>query len=88
MPSWRKSALNPARTFRAKGEEKVTPLTEIKPTIGSPATSALHEEGIFYLEELPKYTKKYILNLHGVGPKAVGILEEKMKEQNIGFLSE
>jgi hypothetical protein len=48
----------------------------------------LHEEGIFYLEELPKYTKKYILNLHGVGPKAVGILEEKMKEQNIGFLSE
>ena len=66
----------------------MTPLTDIKPTIGSPATSALHEEGIFYLEELPNYTKKYILNLHGVGPKAVGILEDKMKEQNLGFLDE
>jgi hypothetical protein len=48
----------------------------------------LHEEGIFYLEELPKYTKKHILNLHGVGPKAVGILEEKMKKQNLSFISE
>ena len=66
----------------------MTPLQDIKPTIGSPATSALHEIGVTYLEELPKYTKKEILGLHGVGPKAVGILEEKLQEQDLAFRNE
>ena len=64
----------------------MTPVKDIKPTIGAPATSALHEIGVHYLEDLCKYKKQDILRLHGVGPKAVRILEEKMEEQNIGFI--
>lgn len=55
------------------------------PKIGNPATNALHAVGITRLEQLAKVTETYLFNLHGVGPKAVRILKETMKEKGLAF---
>lgn len=57
------------------------------PKIGSPATRALNNIGIFTLEELSKYTEKEIMDLHGMGPKAMGILKVEMKKLGLSFKS-
>ncbi len=62
----------------------MTPL----PFIGAPALSALQEIKIKYLEDLTKYTKRELLKLHGVGPKAIRILTEEMKKLNLKFRDE
>ena len=51
---------------------KKTPL----PKIGAPATRALNNAGITYIEQLTKMTEKEVLALHGMGPKALRILKE------------
>ena len=55
------------------------------PKTSNPAESALHLQGIYSLEDLAKYTEKEILNLHGMGPKALGILKEAMKQKGLSF---
>lgn len=54
------------------------------PKIGSPAYLALKHEGIT-LSDLPKYSEKQLLKIHGVGPKAVGILSEFLKDKGQAF---
>lgn len=55
------------------------------PKIGNPATNALANIGVDSLAQLGKYTKDEILALHGMGPKAMGILEEEMKKHGLEF---
>ncbi len=55
------------------------------PWIGTPAKNALEHEGYFKLEELTVLTEKQILAIHGVGPKAVGILKEALAEKGLSF---
>lgn len=57
------------------------------PKIGAPATRALESIGIKTLKSLKKYTEKEIANLHGMGPKALGILKATMKKEGIKFKS-
>ena len=52
--------------------------------LGSPAYNALKHEGIS-LADLPKFTEKESLSIHGVGPKAVGILREYLADQGLSF---
>jgi hypothetical protein len=54
------------------------------PKIGSPAYLALKHEGIS-LTDLPKYSEKKLLSIHGVGPKAVGILREFLVKNGLSF---
>lgn len=55
------------------------------PNIGAPATRALDREGITSLAKLKKYTQAHILSLHGVGPKAIRILQKALKKKGSSF---
>jgi predicted flap endonuclease-1-like 5' DNA nuclease len=53
--------------------------------IGRPATQALALAGYTRLEQLTRATERELLGLHGVGPKAVRILRERLAEQGLAF---
>ncbi|GAA1570841.1 hypothetical protein [Leucobacter aridicollis] len=50
------------------------------PRIGRPATSALLLAGVSTLAEVRELSRAELLSLHGVGPKAVRILEAALAE--------
>ncbi|MBP2435912.1 helix-hairpin-helix domain-containing protein [Microbacterium amylolyticum] len=50
------------------------------PFIGRPANSALLAAGITTLDEVAAYGVDELLELHGVGPKAVRILKEALAD--------
>lgn len=58
-------------------------LSDLK--IGEPARRALSLIGIETLEKCADYTKKELLDLHGVGPKAIRIIEEELHKQNLSY---
>ena len=49
--------------------------------IGQPAKDAFALVGIFTLEDIIKHTEKELLSLHGVGPKAIRIINEHLPKQ-------
>lgn len=53
--------------------------------IGRPATRALLGAGITSLNELAQRTRSEVVALHGVGPKAVRLLEQALTEQGRDF---
>jgi uncharacterized protein YdhG (YjbR/CyaY superfamily) len=55
------------------------------PKIGAPATRALEAAGYSRLEQLTKITEAELGQLHGMGPKALGILRETLKEKGMSF---
>ncbi|MBL5973046.1 MAG: hypothetical protein D3X82_04500 [Candidatus Leucobacter sulfamidivorax] len=55
------------------------------PAIGRPANSALLTIGVTSLKQVAVFTKAELLELHGVGPKAVRILEEALAENGLAF---
>lgn len=55
------------------------------PKIGKPATRALNAYGISSLEDVAHYNKTTLLDIHGVGPKAIKLLEEALKNQGLHF---
>ncbi len=65
--------------------------SEKKPTEGflslvsAPARRALATLSIYSLDELSKFTKKEIANLHGMGPSGVKILQNALKEAGLNF---
>ena len=55
------------------------------PKIGAPATRALEAAGYTTLKQLTKITEAELAQLHGMGPKALGILREALKAQGLSF---
>ncbi|MFE7061761.1 DNA-binding protein [Sutcliffiella sp. NPDC057660] len=55
--------------------------------IGKPATRALDAAGYTELKELATIREKELLKLHGVGPKAVGLLRLALEEKGLSFKS-
>ncbi len=55
------------------------------PKIGAPATRALEAAGYTRLEQLTKVSEAELGQLHGMGPKALGILRETLKEKGLSF---
>ena len=55
------------------------------PKIGAPATRALAAAGYTRLEQLTKVTEAELGQLHGMGPKALGILRETLKAKGWSF---
>lgn len=53
--------------------------------VGKPATSALIEAGYTKVEQLKDVTEKEILNLHGVGPKAIKALKKELASKGMEF---
>ena len=55
------------------------------PKIGAPATRALNEAGYTRLEDLTQATEEELLALHGMGPKAMGILKSALAGRGLTF---
>ncbi|MEU7590595.1 helix-hairpin-helix domain-containing protein [Micromonospora sp. NPDC049230] len=55
------------------------------PKIGAPATRALHGAGYTTLRQLAGVPRSELARLHGMGPKALGILQAALEEHNLGL---
>ncbi|WP_410812162.1 DNA-binding protein [Micromonospora sp. 067-2] len=55
------------------------------PPVGRPANNALLEAGITTLAEVATHSRRDLLALHGVGPKAVDILAAALAERGLAF---
>ncbi|MCB9461409.1 MAG: DNA-binding protein [Anaerolineaceae bacterium] len=55
------------------------------PKIGRPATNALLNAGYTHLEQLTKVSEKELSKLHGMGPKALGILKTALASKGMHF---
>src|SRR5688500_9287360 len=68
----------------------MTPTTERQesdlPKIGQPATRALAHLGYVRLDQVATMSERELLALHGVGPKAVRILREALRERGLSFV--
>ncbi|HKY55990.1 MAG TPA: DUF1801 domain-containing protein, partial [Anaerolineales bacterium] len=62
--------------------------TDFPRSIGNPARSALEHAGYTKLKQLTKVTEKELGKLHGIGPKALGILREELKAKGMSFAAE
>lgn len=58
------------------------------PKIGKPATRALNSQGIYTLEDVSQYTKSSLMEMHGVGPKAISILKQALFQHQLHFKTE
>ena len=58
------------------------------PKTSAPALRALHGAGYTYLEQLTDVTEKELSQLHGMGPKALGILREALASKGLSFAAE
>lgn len=56
------------------------------PKIGSPALRALNSVGITRLDQLAQFSEAEIAKLHGMGPKALGILKTALAEKGLDFV--
>ena len=56
--------------------------------ISAPALRALLNENITNLKQLTKYTEAEIADLHGMGPKVLGMLKVSLKEKGLSFKPE
>ncbi len=55
------------------------------PKIGAPATRALANVGVTSLDQVTEWSEADLLALHGVGPKAVRILQESLSARGMTF---
>jgi len=55
------------------------------PAIAAPALRALYNAGIESLSQLSTKTESEILELHGIGPKAIKKLKAALKDHNLSF---
>lgn len=57
--------------------------TPLPANIGRPATAALKAANITCIEDVSRLTEKELASLHGVGPKAIGILKHCLEENGL-----
>ncbi len=53
------------------------------PKIGAPATRALNAAGYTSLRQLAGVSRVELAKLHGMGPKALGIIESALERHNL-----
>jgi hypothetical protein len=59
--------------------------SDLPRSIGKPTTRALTLAGWVRLEQLAKRSEAELLELHGVGPKAIRILRQALEEKGLSF---
>ena len=62
-------------------EDNTTKEDDLPLSIGQPATRALRTAGITTLTQVKHLSDRELLSLHGMGPKAIGILREYIKKK-------
>jgi hypothetical protein len=55
------------------------------PPVGGPALRALARAGVRSLAELPRWSERDLLQLHGMGPKGVRLLGEALAARGWRF---
>lgn len=60
-------------------------IVNLEQNIGNPVRNALAAVGITRLGQLTKISKKELQKLHGVGPKAVQLLQEALAMRGLSF---
>jgi hypothetical protein len=55
------------------------------PPLGRPANNALLLAGITTLAQVAEYSDRDLLTMHGVGPKAIRLLEAALAEHGLRF---
>ena len=53
------------------------------PWIGAPATRALQSIGVIQLRQLAGHSRTELAALHGMGPKALRVLEEHLDQHGL-----
>lgn len=59
--------------------------TNLPPKLAKPAQRALAGADIITIEQLAKWSEKDLMDLHGMGPKAMGQLREALNEKGLSF---
>jgi len=59
--------------------------TEFPRSIGKVAARALAAHGFTRFDQLTRVRPETLLEIHGVGPKAVGILREELATRDLSF---
>jgi predicted flap endonuclease-1-like 5' DNA nuclease len=60
--------------------------TNLPPKLAKPAQRALAGADILTIEQLAKWSEKDLMDLHGMGPKAMGQLREALNEKGLSFV--
>ncbi|MFD6565764.1 helix-hairpin-helix domain-containing protein [Micromonospora profundi] len=55
------------------------------PKIGAPATRALNNAGYSTLRDLAGVPRADLAKLHGMGPKALGIIQSALEQHKLGL---
>jgi predicted flap endonuclease-1-like 5' DNA nuclease len=63
----------------------VRPVGDLPNSIGKTAARELAHHGITTLRKVAEHSKKDLLAIHGVGPKAVSILEEALAARGLDY---
>lgn len=69
-------------------EQQTQPESDFPAKIGAPAARALLGAGYTRLEQLAGTRAADILKLHGMGPKALGMLRSALAERDMRFVDE
>jgi hypothetical protein len=69
----------------AKNNSNAQPESDLPAGIGNPATRAFIAAGYTHLEQFTKVSEAELLKIHGVGPKAVGIIRQVLAAQGLSF---
>lgn len=62
-------------------EDRITDVLKL----GAPAERALANAGISTFEELSGWTRKDLAGLHGIGPKALSLLDPALSERALAY---
>lgn len=66
-------------------EKEKKPKDGILSLVAAPARRALQSAGIESLRDISKFTEGEIIRLHGMGPRAIEVIQEEMKQVNLNF---
>ena len=80
----RASASN-VTTTRAARPTEGGPASDFPPGLGKPALRALDTAGYTRLEQLAQVKEADLLKLHGMGPKAIGLLRSALSAKGLAF---
>lgn len=62
--------------------------SDLPAEIGAPARRALNVAGYRRFQQLTAVTEGEVLRLHGMGPKAMGLLREALSARGLAFAAE
>jgi predicted flap endonuclease-1-like 5' DNA nuclease len=67
------------------GTPDVRPVGDLPNEIGKTAARELSLNGITSLDQVARHSRKELLAIHGVGPKAIRILERALAAKGLGY---